>query len=143
MSNIPQCPTSFSLSSRLGILTLPKLRYRRSCILEVASYQPRRQAEACRTFRRCLHRTRAAFRFLVQSPFLPLMIYACQSKLSGERWITKSEIQQIISHCFAMSSPVGRDCLRTVRGQTNSDARSDIQLERVSLRNFWTGALVG
>ena len=23
--------------------------------LEVASYQPRRQAEACRTFRRCLH----------------------------------------------------------------------------------------
>src|SRR6185437_4603893 len=55
MSNIPQCPTSFSLSSRLGILALPKLRYRRSCILEVASYQPRRQAEACRTIRRCLH----------------------------------------------------------------------------------------
>jgi hypothetical protein len=46
----PECPTSFSLSSRLGILTLRKLRYRRSCILEVASYQPRRQAEACRTF---------------------------------------------------------------------------------------------
>src|SRR6476620_5728693 len=26
--------------------------------LEVASYQPRRQAEACRTFRRCLHCSR-------------------------------------------------------------------------------------
>jgi hypothetical protein len=29
----PECPTSFSLSSRLGILILRKLRYGRSCIL--------------------------------------------------------------------------------------------------------------
>jgi hypothetical protein len=51
----PECPTSFSLSSRLGILTLRKPEIRTFLHpLEVASYQPRPQAEACRTFRRCL-----------------------------------------------------------------------------------------